>query len=318
MKLPPGTYVLLIGLSTEVNNGLLGIVQGISDNRISIKICDTNRILKVKPENVIFPDNARDPRSFEASTEIISIEAPELKTAHSLLTKVHQAHGNQASRSAAVNELLSSFRKEVSSVVKNMGESPPKGLQKQINFISAHACRFENDLAGVRKMLEKHFPMHTESADEAWNDYPELGMSVVLALQNLAAAIGMAGDEVGERKLLAHAVERFQSGPAPHPPLHTILMDIAVATEQQVGLEEAVPWYRQAADAAPDCFTIRFRLAKALYKTKKPDAADELIRAIQEAHPGDPSCPSRIAACGRQVGPVRRAIGRPPPARERE
>ena len=143
----------------------------------------------------------------------------------------------------------------------------------------------------MRKALEKHFPIHTSaeiSPDEAWNDYPELGICVVLALQNLAAAIGMAGDEEGERKLLAHAVERFRRGPAPHPPLDTILMDIAIATEHQVGSEEAVPWFRQAAAAAPDCFTVRYRLAKALYETESPEAADELIAAIQKPHPGDP------------------------------
>ena len=329
VQLPPGTYVLTIGLSSESNNGLLGVVQQISDGRVLVKICETNKILKVKAESLIFPGGigafARSGASeSEEIEDMIRVTPPELEKAHSLLLKAHQAVGDARIQKQILNEA----KQELSEVLKKEGENTPGDLKKQINFMLADICRFENDFAGIVRAIGKHFPTETaegSNPDEAWNDYPRLGASVLLALQNLAAAIGMGGDERGERALLIGAVQRFRDSPPPRPPLDSLLLNIANVTEHQIGAAEAVSWFRQvspatlprpprrssnalsrplgrsrrcdadpvrpgqAVAAVPSCFPVRFRLAQALFKAGSPDAAEALVLAIQETVPGLPS-----------------------------
>ena len=235
-KIPNGTYVLLMGLTSKANNGLFGTVEGLSDGRVSVKICETNKVLKVRPECVIFPDGIRalvNDVSDNESEPMITAILPELKKAHSLLIDTHQASFYRPLRKS----LLQKVRDELASVAKSGQETSSSQLRKQINFMLADVCRFDNDCDGIINAVGKHFPIQSSeetSADEAWNDYPVLGMSVCLALQNLAAAIGMSGNLEGERELLIHAVDRFRRAPPPRLPLDALLVDIANAMEHQV------------------------------------------------------------------------------------
>jgi hypothetical protein len=284
-KLPNGTHVVLWGLKSNAHNGLFGIVEGVSDGRVEVKMFDSGNVLRVRPECIIFPDGIRPNVPEAENNPPITPDVPEeLKTAESLIHKAHRSAGN----ASILKTLIKDAKTELANVVKKGGDKLPIHTQKRANFMLADVYRFENNCEGIIRTVGKYFPYDTSvgESDSAWNDYPSMGVSVFLALQNLAAALGMSGNERGERQLLIHAVERFRSAPAPRPPLMTMLVDIASAVEHQVGPADSITWFRQAIAEEQTCFFCRYRLGKALLKLgRNEEALEEFHGAIKKTIP---------------------------------
>ncbi len=248
MELKEGTFVVLHDLNSTYNyNGLLCTVKKITDDdRIAVRICETDKSIKVKRKNIFYPqleDEGNEREVQNPSTLVPKARLPPiLSSMQSLLAGTRKI----SPKDVRFNHGLGLVRANMNNILAD--ETSNDFTRKCACFLMADACFLQTDYHGVVKAIDEYFPLNS-SLNGAWGDIATMGPEVIVAVQNLATAKGIVGSSSDELAVLMHAVDRFSASPLPRYQLLPLHLNIALSLKAKHGPAKAIPWLQKAVDA---------------------------------------------------------------------
>jgi hypothetical protein len=247
-ELREGTYVVLHSLTNTMEyNGLLcTIKKTTTEDRVAVRVCETDKSIKVRRRNIFYcrADDDEDEGMTATSTALVGKGRlpPIISSMKSLLAGTRRF----SPKDVRFNQGIAVVKANMTKIIED--EMSDDFSIKCARFLMADACFLQTDYHGVVRAIDEFFPINA-SMNGAWGDVELMGAEVVVAVQNLATAKSMLGSNNDEQALLKHAVERFRASPLPRHQLLPFHLNIGLSVKARQGPSLAIPWLQKAVEA---------------------------------------------------------------------